>query len=173
MLTLYWKISVWMTVTLVRLRWKKVLVHWYAAKRVLKYLKGSTDYIIKYGPTFMGIAGYSDASFPKAPIDDSKSVSGVLFMFYVGSISWKTHRPSTYSTEAFKGNFSKESSHINTKHHSIKQYVEVKQIILKYCRTNDMLADGLTKALKRIKFKKFIESLNLCHRPKRKVEPVT
>ena len=39
---------------------------WHAAKRVLKYLKGSTDYKIKYGPTFKDIVGYSDASFPKA-----------------------------------------------------------------------------------------------------------
>ena len=191
--------------------------HWNAAKRVLKYLKGSTDYKIKYGPTFKDIVGYSDASFPKAPIDDPKSVSGNVFMFCGEPISWTTHRPSTYavsSTEAeytallattresvcyrhlreklfiredkpitlncdnkitlhlaLKGNFSKESCH--TYHNSIKQYVAEKHIVLNYCRTDDMIADGLTKALKKIKFKRFIESFNLCHRPECKVESVS
>ena len=32
--------------------------HWHAARRVSKYPKGSTDYKIKYGPTFMDIVGY-------------------------------------------------------------------------------------------------------------------
>ena len=55
------------------------------------------DYKIKYGPTFMNFVGYSDASFPKAPIDDPKSLNGNFFMFCGWPISWKTHRLSTVS----------------------------------------------------------------------------
>ena len=70
-------------------------------KKVLKYLKGSTDYKIKYGPPFMDIVGYSDARFPKATIDDLKSVSRNIYMFCGGPISWTTHRPSKYGSRVY------------------------------------------------------------------------
>ena len=51
----------------------------------------------------MDIDSSSDPNFQKAPIDDPTSVSGNVFMFCGGPISWTTHWPSTYavsSTEA-------------------------------------------------------------------------
>jgi hypothetical protein len=44
------------------------------------------------------------------------------------------------------------NKHIQVRYHHIRQLVSEKSIIIKYCPTNDMIADALTKALLKIKF---------------------
>ena len=58
-------------------------------------------------------------------------------------------------------NFSKETCHINLNHHFVKNSIRDKLITLGFKPTSLMLADGLTKALKTINFKKFVSDLNL------------
>ena len=180
--------------------------HWRAAKRVLRYLKGTMKYKLRFGPEYSDIVGYSDAGFPKTPIDDPRSVSGHLFMSCGGPILWSTHRPATFaisSTEAeymalmsatreaisihhfcnelylrenkpinlkcdkksalylaLKANFSRESCHINTYHHFIKKTASDKMVDPQFVKTANMIADGLTKALSKNKFKNFLKAMN-------------
>ena len=53
------------------------------------------------------------------------------------------------------------TKHIDTRHHFIRQYVEDKNIQVDYLRTEDQLADILTKSLGRVKFLEMCERLGV------------
>jgi ribonuclease HI len=57
--------------------------------------------------------------------------------------------------------FSNRSKHIDTKYHYVKHLVEAGEIELKYCTTDDNIADMMTKPLGSIKLKKFTEDCGL------------
>jgi hypothetical protein len=48
--------------------------------------------------------------------------------------------------------YHERSKHINTCHHSIREYVENKEVKLISCKTNDQVANIFTKPLKRETF---------------------
>ena len=67
--------------------------HWIAVKRVLRYLRGTSDLGILYRGD-SGILGYSDADWAGDP-DDRKSTSGYMFLIAEGPVSWKSRKQST------------------------------------------------------------------------------
>jgi transposase InsO family protein len=74
--------------------------HWKAAKRILRYLKGTKDMGIRYSGSNsiygqdMHLHGYVDASFGD-DIDTRRSTSGFLFYLANGPISWMSKRQPT------------------------------------------------------------------------------
>jgi hypothetical protein len=73
--------------------------HYNAAKRVLRYVKGTRNYGITYhddnsrlvGPTDSNnFYGFSDATF--ANTDDCKSISGYIFLLNTGAITWMSKK---------------------------------------------------------------------------------
>ena len=57
--------------------------------------------------------------------------------------------------------FHSRTKHIQVRYHAIRDYVERGEIRLQYIQTDEMLADGLTKALDRVKFEWMIKGLDL------------
>lgn len=57
--------------------------------------------------------------------------------------------------------FHSRNKHINIQHHYIHDEVAAQRIELSYIPTNEMIADGLTKALTHVKFHRFIEQMNM------------
>jgi transposase InsO family protein len=57
--------------------------------------------------------------------------------------------------------FSNRSKHIDTKYHYVKHLVESGEVELKYCSTDENIADMMTKPLGAIKLKKFTERCGL------------
>ena len=55
----------------------------------------------------------------------------------------------------------KRSKHIDIQFHFTKEKVQSNEIELKYCPTNLMIADGLTKILGKIKFLTFRNLINV------------
>jgi hypothetical protein len=53
------------------------------------------------------------------------------------------------------------TKHIDVQHHFIREKIEDKVIDLKYCPTEHMIADVLTKGLAKVKHKEFIEAMGL------------
>ena len=51
--------------------------------------------------------------------------------------------------------------HIQVQYHAIQEFIEQGEIQLQYIPTDAMLADGLTKALDRVKFERMIKGLGL------------
>ncbi len=76
--------------------------HYNAAKRVLRYIKGTRNYGITYrdhnrklvGPDDHNIFyGFSDAAYANA--DDHKSISGYVFLSNMGAITWMSKKQTT------------------------------------------------------------------------------
>ena len=53
------------------------------------------------------------------------------------------------------------SKHIHVRHHYVRQQVEAKSIRVFYCKTEDMIADILTKPLDRVKHQRFVTLLGM------------
>ncbi|GKB87384.1 putative RNA-directed DNA polymerase [Tanacetum coccineum] len=68
------------------------LLHWKAAKKVLRYLQGTKEYKLSYTRSNnLEVIGYSDSDFVKCK-DTSRSTSGYIFMLSGGPISWKSKK---------------------------------------------------------------------------------
>jgi hypothetical protein len=68
--------------------------HWTTVKRVIRYLKGTADYCVTYGPSKVGLIGYCDADWA-GNLDDRKSTTGYLFLLAGGAISWASKKQPT------------------------------------------------------------------------------
>lgn len=81
--------------------------HWKAVKRIMRYLRGTIDYSIFYpilpeSKMSRELMGYTDADWG-SDSDTRKSVTGYVFKFCGGIISWKSAKQRTValsSTEA-------------------------------------------------------------------------
>ena len=78
--------------------------HWMGVKRVLRYLKGTLRYGLKFSISEQQpeLVGYSDADWA-GDVDTRRSTSGYVFQYGNGTISWSTKKQTTVaksSTEA-------------------------------------------------------------------------
>jgi hypothetical protein len=66
------------------------LSHWTAAKKVLRYLKGTKNFMLTYRRSdILEVVGYSDADFAGCS-NDRRSTSGYVFLMAKGAVSWKS-----------------------------------------------------------------------------------
>ncbi|XP_043716171.1 secreted RxLR effector protein 161-like [Telopea speciosissima] len=62
------------------------LVHWQAVKRILRYLRGTTDLMLTYSGSDLRMRGYSDVDWASDK-DERKSTSGYAFVLGDGAIT--------------------------------------------------------------------------------------
>ena len=75
------------------------------AKRILKYLKTTSNYGICYnGNDETDLMGYADANWA-ADIDTRKSTTGYVFKYCGGVISWKSTRQQTVATSTTEAEY--------------------------------------------------------------------
>ena len=71
------------------------LDHWKAAKKVMRYLQGTKDYMLTYRRVdHLEVIGYSDADFAGC-LDSRKSTTGLIFLLAGGTISWRSIKQKT------------------------------------------------------------------------------
>jgi len=64
--------------------------HWDAAKRVLRYLKGTKDLWLTFGGMEKELVGYADADGSMA--EDRRAITGYAFLLNGGAVSWSCKR---------------------------------------------------------------------------------
>jgi hypothetical protein len=183
-------------------------IHFKAAKRVVRYIKGTLNYGIKFScAENFELQGYADSDWAGS-CDDMKSTSGYCFSFGSGIFSWcsKKQEVIAQSTaeaeyvaataaanqvlwlrkiladldmeqrEATKVNVDNQAAiaisnnpifHGKTKHFKLKYYFlrEVQkneELQLIYCKTEDQLADILTKPLPKARFETLRNKIGVC-----------
>ena len=79
--------------------------HWIAAKRVVKYLKTTSKYAIKFnGNEASELVGYADANWASDP-DTRKSTTGYVFLLNGGAVSWNSKRQTTVATSSTEAEY--------------------------------------------------------------------
>ena len=64
--------------------------HWKAAKKIMRYLKGTKDYMLTYKHVdCIEVVGYSDLDFAGCQ-DSRKSTLGYVYLLAGGVVSWKS-----------------------------------------------------------------------------------
>jgi hypothetical protein len=77
-------------------------IHWNAAKEILKYLKGTLDYGIKYtDASDIELTGYSDSDWD-GNLDDQRSTIGYAVGIGYGVVSWSSKKQPTVSLSSTK-----------------------------------------------------------------------
>ena len=181
--------------------------HFGAAKRVLRYVRGTLDYGLCYGKDVDAkLVGYCDSDWAGS-VDDMKSTSGYVFSLGSGVFSWASKKQQTVAQSSAEAEYVSASlaasqaiwlrriledvgekqgeatplfcdnksaiamtknpvyhsrtKHIAIKHHFIRDAVEDDEIQVKYCSTEEQVADIFTKALPKAKFQYFREMLGV------------
>ena len=81
------------------------LDHWRAAKKVMRYLQGTKDYMLMYRRTDnLEVTGYSDSDFAGC-VDSRKSTSGYIFMMAGGAVSWRSAKQTLIATSTMEAEF--------------------------------------------------------------------
>ncbi|WKA03349.1 hypothetical protein VitviT2T_021464 [Vitis vinifera] len=79
--------------------------HWKAAKKVMRYLQGTKDYMLTYKRSEqLEVVGYSDSDYGGC-LDILKSTSGFVFMLANGAISWKSEKQSITASSTMEAEF--------------------------------------------------------------------
>ena len=79
--------------------------HWNATKAVLKYLKGTLDYGIKYtDASIVDLIGYSDSDYLGNP-DDRRSTTRYAFSIGSGIVSWSSKKQPTVSMSSTEAEY--------------------------------------------------------------------
>jgi len=78
--------------------------HWTAAKRVLRYLKGTINYGITYSSKSLQLEGFSDADWA-ADSNDRKSVSGYIFNLASRPIAWSSKKQTSVALSTMKAEY--------------------------------------------------------------------
>jgi hypothetical protein len=174
--------------------------HLTAAKRILRYVKGTRSHVITYSKELVHvIQAFSDASWAENKAN-RRSTTGFVIRLANGPISWKSKTQTAVTLSTCEAEYTALAStiqelvyilqltttaklplqsnkvylyednqgtmflannqattnrrkHIDIKLHFVREVLNKGQIVLRYCPTNQMLADILTKALPRVRFK--------------------
>lgn len=81
-------------------------IHMMAVKRILRYLKGTSEHGIYYkrGEDMEGIVAYSDSDYA-GDLDDRKSTSGYVFMMGSGAVAWCSKKQAVVTLSTTEAEF--------------------------------------------------------------------
>ncbi len=182
-------------------------LHIQAAKRVLRYLKGTINYGIQYKKGGDGgVMAYTDSDYA-GDAEDRKSTSGYVFLMSSGAIAWSSKKQPIVTLSTTEAEFvaaagcasqaiwmrrilkdlghtqedcttikcdnsstiklSKNpvlhgrSKHIDVRFHFLRELAGKGEVELVYCRSEDQVADIMTKPLKLEAFQKLRKELGV------------
>ncbi|GJU06710.1 retrovirus-related pol polyprotein from transposon TNT 1-94 [Tanacetum coccineum] len=123
--------------------------HWEAVKRILRYIKGTSDVALCFGDSDLIVKGCVDSDYA-CDLDGSKSTTGYVFTLSDGTVSWVSKLHALYL--ARNPAFHLKTKHIRVQYHFVREKVEEGTVDMAKIHTDDNVADYLTKAINGDKF---------------------
>eukprot|EP00253_Pinus_taeda_P036039 PITA_36039 len=147
--------------------------HWSAEKIVLKYLKGTQDFGIKYTQRSHKQSVPADSTTEAKCVAAAEATKEIVWLRKIlEDLQVKQVQSTPLMIDnrsaiklAKNPKFHHQTKHINTKYHLIQHHIEAKTIHLCHCSTNEQIADIFTKALGREKLEQFRTMLGLTNIP--------
>eukprot|EP00253_Pinus_taeda_P002393 PITA_02393 len=160
-------------------------IHWIGTKNLLRYLRGTITYGLRYTVGDVRLFGYTDADW-ESNVEDCKSTSECCFSLGSTSISWMSRKQNSVALSTAEAEYivasmaSCEASgirlsenpvshdcskHIDIRYHYIQDMVQRGAIRLQHIGTDEQVAEILTKPLGKVKFLTFQEQLGVVQRP--------
>jgi hypothetical protein len=187
---------------------KPTETHLIAAKRILRYLKGTESLGILYKRGIkQALQGWTDSDYA-GDVEDRKSTSGYVYSYGSSAISWSSKKQPIVTQSTTEAEFVAAAScacqglwlrrilfhlgedqgkrnvifcdnsssiklsknpimhgrckHIDVRYFFLRDLVKDEVFELKHCRTEDQIADVMTKPLKLESFCKFRKLLGVC-----------
>ncbi|RVX00650.1 Retrovirus-related Pol polyprotein from transposon TNT 1-94 [Vitis vinifera] len=79
--------------------------HWKAAKKVMRYLRGTKDYMLTFKRSDnLEVIGYTDSDFAGC-VDSRKSTFGYVYLLARASISWKSDKQTIIVASTMEAEF--------------------------------------------------------------------
>lgn len=78
--------------------------HWQALKRILRYIKGTIGYKIKYSKSGKNITSHSDADWV-GDLYNMKSTSSYIFILGEGTISWGSKKQTRVALSSIEAEY--------------------------------------------------------------------
>lgn len=98
--------------------------HWAAAKRVLRYLKGTEKFALVFRKSGKVLTGYADADWGSS-VDDRRSYTGYAFFLGNAAVSWKSRKQRTVALSTTEAEYmaladaSKEATYLRRFLHEV------------------------------------------------------
>ncbi|EOY14205.1 Cysteine-rich RLK (RECEPTOR-like protein kinase) 8 [Theobroma cacao] len=145
--------------------------HFTIAKRILRYVKGTASYGLRFLKSeSYDLQGFTDSDWARS-VDDSKSTGRYCFSFGSGVFTWSSRKQEVVvqSSAEEKGTLIRvdnqfamaiarnpvqhsRTEHIRVKLHALRDTVRECEIQLEYYHTDDQVADIFTKGLSADRF---------------------
>ncbi|XP_074383534.1 secreted RxLR effector protein 161-like [Apium graveolens] len=169
---------------------KPTQLHLNAVKRVLRYVRGTLEYGLRYARGFGNhmLTGFSDSDYASS-CGDRRSTSGMVFYLSENLITWISQKQrcvalSTCEAEFMAATaaacqvnlyidnksaidlaknpvFHGRSKHIDVRYHFIRECVERGEIVINHISFDKQCADILTKAMATAKFEEMRSLLGM------------
>ncbi|XP_074306256.1 secreted RxLR effector protein 161-like [Silene latifolia] len=117
------------------------LDHWKVAKKVLRYLQGTKNYMLMFRRTEnLEVVGYSDSDYAGC-IDSRNSTSEYVFMLADGAVSWRSVKQTLTATSTMEAEF---VSCFEATSHGVwlKSFISGLRVIDSICRPLRMYCDN-------------------------------
>ncbi|GKD11317.1 hypothetical protein Tco_1191002 [Tanacetum coccineum] len=111
--------------------------HWEAMKRILRYIKGTSNVALCFGESDLIVKGYVDSDYVVVEMSTTEAEYVVAAQASKEAVWLKMLNPSFHS----------KTKHIRVQYHFIREKVEEGTVDMQKIHTDDNVADYLTKAI--------------------------
>ncbi|KAA3482947.1 Integrase, catalytic core [Gossypium australe] len=138
------------------------VVHFKAAKRVLRYIKGTLSYGIEYvKENGLNLIDFIDSDWAGS-VEDMKSTLGYFFTLGLSVFNWSSKKQEIVAQSTVEAEYIATAvAHFKMKYHFVREVEQLNEVKLVHCSSDVRFADILTKPLGRMRFERLRDDIGV------------